>query len=112
MGFECTRPGYSVSVHGLLLGGIQFVIHAAIEYDPLLPDGERERLAPLARLETLLAIEGQEERARRLGARDVRVGVVGDMALRRFYKTPSTPAALPVRTGIAMPTKVKAPLHA
>ena len=101
-----------VSVDGLLLGGFQFVIHAAIDYDPRLPKDARERLAPIARLETLLAIEGQEERARQLGARDVRVGVVGDTTLRRFYKTPPSSSALPFRTGIAMPTKIKFPLPA
>ena len=86
MGFRCTRPGYSVSVDGLLLAESRFVIQAAIDYDPLLPEDERERLVPRARLEALLAIEGQEARARRMGVEHAVVGVVGDDGLRRFFR--------------------------
>ena len=91
MGFNCTRQGYSVRVDGLLLGQSRFVIQAAIEYDAVLTDAERERLAPLAQLETLLAIEGEEARGLRLGVRDLRVGVVGDEALYRLFRTRSIP---------------------
>jgi hypothetical protein len=87
MGFCCSRQGYSVRVDGLLLGQSRLVIQAAIEYDPLLTDAERERLAPIARLEAVLAIEGEEARGRRLGVRDLRIGVVGDETLYRLFRT-------------------------
>ena len=92
MGFSSSRPGYTVRVDGLLLGSTRFVIQAAIEYEAWLTDGERERLVPIAQLEALLAIEGEEARGRRLGARDVHVGVVGDEPLYRLFRT-RTPAA-------------------
>lgn len=99
MGFQCERQGYTVRVDGLRLGDSGFVIQAAIEYDPLLPDDEKDRLAPIARLETLLAIEGETERGKRLGARTMRVGVVGDEALYRFFRRPprSRPASRPIK---------------
>ena len=87
MGFKCSRPGYSVRVDGLLLGRSRFVIQAAIEYDAVLTDAERDRLTPIAQLEALLAIEGQEERGHRLGARELRVAVVGDEALYRLFRS-------------------------
>lgn len=97
MGYRGARPGYTVSVEGLLLAGSHFVIHAAIDYDPLLRYEERELLAPQAQLEALLAIEGQEARARRLGVSDVHVGVVGDDGLRRFFRGGMHPPAPPSR---------------
>ena len=112
MGFRCTRPGYSVSVEGLLLAETRFVIQAAIDYDPLLPEDDRERLVPRARLEALLAIEGQEEHARRLGVREVRIGVVGDPALHRFFRDAAPRSAPSVRAARQVEARVPPSLHA
>jgi len=80
-----SRPGYTVRVDRRMVGGSMFVIQAALEYRPELSEAQRERLIEMARLELLLAIEGEEERGRLLGAQAVRVEVAGDEPLRRFF---------------------------
>ena len=87
MGFQSSRPGYVVRVDGLLLGESRFVIRAAVEYGEHLSQEERWSLSPLAQLELLLAIEGEKERAHRLGADVVHVGVIGDEPLYRYFRT-------------------------
>lgn len=89
MGYQSARMGYTIRVDGLLLAGTRFVIQAAVEYAPNLSEAERESLVPRAQLELLLAIEGEEDRARRLGAKTVHVGVVGDEQLYRAFRTRS-----------------------
>lgn len=107
MGYQCSRPGVNVRVDGLMLTETHFVIQAAVEYDSSLSDAERERLAPRAQIELLLAIEGEEARARRLGAKSVRVGVVGDERLYRLFRAASQepPPADAERPSVARPAR-------
>ena len=85
MGIQRTRPGYTVRAERRMLGDSRFVIQAALEYGAGLSEKERGRLSPMAQLELLLAIEGEEERGRLLGAEVVRVEVAGDEPLHRFF---------------------------
>ena len=80
-----SRPGYMVRVDERWLGDSRFVIQAAVEYGEGLSEEQREEVKARAQLELLLAIEGAEERGRRLGADVVRVGVVGDEPLYRLF---------------------------
>jgi len=89
MGFHSSRSGYTVRVDGLLLGETRFVIQGAVEYQAELSEAERDRLTPMAQLELMLAIEGERERGRRLGAETIRVGVVGDEPLYRLFRARS-----------------------
>ena len=113
MGIQRSRPGYTVWVDRRMFGDARFVIEAALEYRAGLSDAQRERLTPMAQLELLLAIEGEEERGRLLGAEAVRVEVTGDEPLHRFFRGKTGPAktkafwaqvrtlGLGARTGIA-----------
>jgi hypothetical protein len=85
MGIQRTRPGYTVWADRQMLGDSKFVIQAALEYGAHLSEKERGRLTPMAQLELLLAIDGEEERGRLLGGRVVGVEVVGDDSLQRFF---------------------------
>ena len=67
MGVQLSRRGYSVRVNGMLLGDSQFVIQAEITYAPHLSKEDRMRLSPMAQIDLLLAVEGEERRARRIG---------------------------------------------
>ena len=85
MGIQRSRPDYTVWVDRRMFGDSRFVIEAALEYRAGLSAEQRERLTPMAQLELLLAIEGEEERGRLLGAEAVRVHVFGDERLHRFF---------------------------
>jgi hypothetical protein len=69
MGIQRSRPDYTVWVDRRMFGDSRFVIEAALEYRAGLSVEQRERLTPMAQLELLLAIEGEEERGRLLGGR-------------------------------------------
>jgi hypothetical protein len=56
-----------VRVEGMLLGDSRFVIRAEIAYAAHLSKEEWMRLSPMAQLELLLAIEGEEQRGRQVG---------------------------------------------
>ena len=75
MGLHLSRRGYSVRVDGRQRGDSGFVIQAEIAYAAHLSEEEWMRLSPMAQLELLLAIEGEERRERRVGAR--RAGLLG-----------------------------------
>ena len=92
MGMRRFRPGYTVRVGRRMSGDSRFVIEAALEYRADLSEAQRERLISIAQLELLLAIEGEEERGRLLGAEVVRVEVAGDEPLQRFFRGKSGPA--------------------
>ena len=85
MGIQRSRPDYTVWVDRRRFGDSRFVIEAALEYRPGLTEAQRERLTPMAQLELLLAIQGEEERGRLLGAESVRVRVFGDERLQGFF---------------------------
>jgi hypothetical protein len=85
MAMQRSRPHYTVRVVRHMVGDSRFVIEAALEYDAGLSDAQRERLTSMAQLELLLAIQGEEERGRLLGAEAVRVEVAGDEPLHRFF---------------------------
>ena len=85
MGIQRTRPGYTVRADRRMLGGSRFVIQAALEYSAHVSEKERGRLTPMAQLELLLAIDGEEQRGRLLGGKVVAVEVVGDEGLHRFF---------------------------
>lgn len=85
MAMQRSRPHYTVRVARHMLGDSGFVIQAALEYSTELSDAQRERLTSMAQLELLLAIQGEEERGRLLGAEAVRVEVAGDEPLHRFF---------------------------
>jgi len=87
MGYQSTHPGYTVRVDGIGLGPSRFAIQATVQYESQLSPPERARFVPKAQLELLLAVVGEWERAVRLGARNVRVAVLGDGALDRFFRT-------------------------
>ncbi|HEX5042346.1 MAG TPA: hypothetical protein VFV75_05545 [Candidatus Polarisedimenticolaceae bacterium] len=91
-----SRPHYTVRVDRLMVGDSRFVIEAALEYRPELSDAQRERLTSMAQLELLLAIQGEEERGRLLGAEAVRVEVAGDEPLHRFFGGRAKAARSPV----------------
>ena len=92
MGMQRSRPHYMVRVDRQMVSDSRFVIQAALEYRGELSDAQRARLTPMARLELLLAIEGEEERGRLLGAEAVRVEVAGDESLHRFFGGRTGPA--------------------
>jgi len=75
MGLHLSRRGYSVRVDGVLRGNSEFVIRGEIAYAANLSKEEWLRLSPMAQLDLLLAIEGEERRERRVGAR--RAGLLG-----------------------------------
>ena len=85
MGMQRSRPHYMVRVDRQMVSDSRFVIQAALEYRGELSDAQRARVTPMAQLELLLAIEGEEERGRLLGAEAVRVEVAGDEPLHRFF---------------------------
>lgn len=87
MGYRSTYAGCKVSVDGVPLGESRFVVRACIEYDRLLTPKERALLAPSAQMKVILAVLGEAERGRQLGAGTVRVAVSGDPALERFFRT-------------------------
>lgn len=86
MSYQSIRPGYELNVDGLPLGQTQFVIHAALSYESQLAGTERERIKHKAQMEALFAIFGEWERATRIGIRSVRVRVMGDGQLDRFFR--------------------------
>lgn len=86
MGYQSIRPGYELSVDGIPLGRTHFVIRAAVSYQPQLAGPERQHVKNRAQMETLFAVFGECERATRIGARSVRVKIVGDGQLDRFFK--------------------------
>jgi len=86
MGYQSTHPGYTVRVDGIGLGPSRFAIHASVQYESQLTPPERERVVPQAQIELLLAVVGEWERAIRLGARTVRIAVLGDGRLDRFFR--------------------------
>jgi len=86
MGYQSTHPGYTVRVDGIGLGPSRFAIHASVQYESQLTPPERERIVPQAQIELLLAVVGEWEHAIRLGARNVRIAVLGDGHLDRFFR--------------------------
>ena len=92
MAMQRSRPHYTVRVDRHMVDDARFVIQAALEYSVGLSDAQRERLTSMAQLELLLAIEGEEERGRLLGAEAVRVEVAGDERLHRFFGGKTGPA--------------------
>jgi hypothetical protein len=86
MGYQSTHPGYSVRVDGIGLGQSRFAIQATVNYESQLTRPEREGFVPKAQIELLLAVVGEWERAVRLGARNVRIAVLGDGHLDRFFR--------------------------
>lgn len=86
MGYRSTYAGCRVRVDGVPLGESRFVVRACIEYDRLLTHKERALLAPSAQMKVILAVLGEAERGRQLGAGRVRVAVSGDPALERFFR--------------------------
>ncbi len=87
MGYQAAHPGYRVRVDGLELGQTQYAIQATVDYASQLTTPERERFVPKAQLELLMAVLGEWERAVRLGARNVRIAVLGDGHLDRFFRS-------------------------
>jgi hypothetical protein len=116
MGYQCTHPGYNVRVDGIELGPTRFAIQATVDYQPQLTRSERERFIPRAQLELLLAILGEWERAVRLGARVVRVAVLGDGPLERFLRgrwrerLPDPERVEPMSPGPVLPPGAYGPL--
>jgi hypothetical protein len=86
MSYQATHPGYAVRVDGIPLGRTRFAIQATVAYEPQLTPPERRSFVSEAQLEILLAVVGEWERARRLGAQFVRIAVLGDRALDRFFR--------------------------
>ena len=86
MSYQATHPGYTVRVDGIGLGPSRFAIQATVQYESQLTAPERERFVPKAQLELLFAVVGEWERAVRLGARNVRIAVLGDGHLDRFFR--------------------------
>ena len=100
MGYRSKHPEYSVRVDGLPLGPSRFVIQAAVTYEPQLTGVERESVRPKAQMEIVLAVLGEWDRGFRLGAKNVRIAVVGDRHLDRLFRTwphdvPKSSEALP-----------------
>jgi hypothetical protein len=73
-------------VDGLVLGQTRYAIQATVDYASQLTKRERERFVATAQLELLMAVLGEWERAVRLGARNVRIAVLGDGHLDRFFR--------------------------
>ena len=103
MGYQSTHPGYTVRVDGIGLGPSQFAIHAAVQYESQLTPPERERFVPQAQIELLLAVVGEWERAIRLDARTVRIAVLGDGRLDRFFRRWVAGDSPPVDSGAQRP---------
>ena len=96
MGYQSTHPGYEVRVDGIALGRTRFAIQATVNYESQLTRPERESVVAKAQLELLLAVLGEWERAARIGARNVRIAVLGDGHLDRFFRSwTQEPASLP-----------------
>jgi hypothetical protein len=70
----------------MLLGQTRFAIQATVDYESQLTRPERESFMPKAQLEILMAVLGEWERAVRLGARSIRIAVLGDGHLDRFFR--------------------------
>jgi len=87
MGYRSTHPEYGVRVDGLQLGRTRFIIQAAVTYGSQLTAAERESLRPKAQMEAVLAVLGEWDRGFRLGAKNVRIAVVGDRHLDRLFRT-------------------------
>jgi len=86
MGYQSTHPGYTVRVDGIGLGRSRFAIQATVDYEPQLEGHERERVVSQAQMELVLAVVGEWERATRLGASNIRIAVLGDGQLDRFFR--------------------------
>lgn len=86
MGYRCARSGYDVRVDGVFLDRSRYAIHAVVRFAPDVTESERERLAPEAQIELLLAIVGESQRGRDRGARMVYVAVEGDRELAGFFR--------------------------
>jgi len=86
VGYQATHPGYRVRVDGLVLGETRYAIQATVDYASQLTRPEREGFVAKAQLELLIAVLGEWERAVRLGARNVRIAVLGDRPLDRFFR--------------------------
>jgi hypothetical protein len=86
MGYASHNPQYSVRVDGMLLAESQFAIQAEVTYAEGLTEVQRETLSMSASLEILLGVMGEWERGQRLGAKTMRISVVGDVDLDRFFR--------------------------
>jgi hypothetical protein len=86
MGFQSTHPEYNVRVDGLRVGRTRFLIQAAITYGSQLTAAARERARRKAQIEVVLAVLGEWDRGIRLGAKEVRIAVVGDRHLDRLFR--------------------------
>jgi|SoiMethySBSTD1v2_1073268.scaffolds.fasta_scaffold549960_2 hypothetical protein len=86
MAYESHHPQYTVRVDGMLLAETQFVIQAEVTYAEGLTVVQREALSMSASMEILLGVMGEWERGQRLGANTVRISVVGDDDLDRFFR--------------------------
>jgi hypothetical protein len=86
MSYHASHDGYAVRVEGITQSRSRFAIRATVAYEPKLTLPERQNFASRAQLEILLAIVGEWERAYRLGARFLRIAVLGDRSLDRFFR--------------------------
>lgn len=86
MSYQASHPGYAVRVEGISQSRSHFAIQATVAYETHHTPSERQSFTSRAQLEILLAIVGEWERAYRLGARFVRIAVLGDRRLDRFFR--------------------------
>jgi hypothetical protein len=110
MGYQSTHPDYSVRVDGVPLGPSRFVIQAAVTYGSQLTASERASVRAKAQMEIVLAVLGEWDRGFRLGAKHVRIAVVGDRHLDRLFRTwphdvPKSSEALPPVLGRLRPRR-------